>query len=89
MQDTSPIPSDILSRLIDLMTGLYAETDGFLDHPDEAQGWYNRGYANGIGSALVDLGHGVALRQACTLDPSDISEAHLGLPWARRMRTVS
>lgn len=83
MQDSSPIPRETLARLIELMIQLYAETGGFLDQPDDAQRWYNRGYANGIGSALLDLGYGAALRQACSLDRSDIAEAHLSLPWGK------
>lgn len=61
--------SPILTQLMELLRDLYGETEGFLDRPDDAQLWYNRGYANGMVSALRELGHGDALPSELDLDP--------------------
>jgi hypothetical protein len=83
MQDPGPIPNEILSRLIQLVRELYADTEGFVDQTDEAQPWYNRGYANGLAAALQELGHGAALADAGALDPPDVAAAHALLPWGK------
>ena len=57
----------ILSRLISLIHRLQGESDGFLEHQDVAQLWYNRGYADGIVAAIRELGHGESL-------PSDLAQ---------------
>ena len=51
----------VLPRLIALLRELYSETGGFLDRQDEAQLWYNRGYADGMVAAIRELGHGRSL----------------------------
>jgi hypothetical protein len=68
--------SPVLVKLIELLGGLYGETQGFLDAPDDAQLWYNRGYANGMVQALRELGHGDAL-------PADLALDADGAAWDR------
>jgi hypothetical protein len=51
----------ILIQLLQLLRDLYGETRGFLDRPDDAQLWYNRGYADGMIQAMRDLGYGSEL----------------------------
>jgi hypothetical protein len=76
---------EILGPLIGLLETLYAQTDDFLDRPAEAQPWYDRGYANGLASALEELGYGPALHDAWTgeMDPPDVAAQHVHLPWGR------
>jgi hypothetical protein len=83
MPDRLPNSSEILSRLIQLLSELYSETDGFLDQTGDAQLWYNRGYANGLASALQSLGYGSTLAGAVALDPPDVSDAHAFMPWGK------
>jgi hypothetical protein len=83
MPDSRPNSTEIPTRLTQLLSELYSETDGFLDRTGDAQLWYNRGYANGLASALQSLGHGSALAGAVTLDPPDISDAHAFMPWGK------
>ena len=79
---------DILDQLGGLLRQLYAESDGFLERQDDAQLWYNRGYANGMAEALRDLGHGPAVPQdlALDIDAPDIRDALAAaslMPWGR------
>jgi hypothetical protein len=89
VSDSAPVARpgahEILDPLIGLIETLYAQTEGFLDRPTEAQPWYDRGYANGLASALEALGFGPALRDALTreMDPPDVAAPHVHLPWGR------
>ena len=79
--------SPILTQLIRLLRDLYGETQGFLDRQDDAQLWYNRGYANGMVMALRELGLGDALPSDLALDPDGeawglIAQQAL-MPWGR------
>jgi len=38
----------VIDKLVGLVEKLYAETQGYIDMPSDAQLWYNRGYANGV-----------------------------------------
>jgi hypothetical protein len=73
--------------LIQLLQDLYGETQGFLDKPDDAQLWYNRGYANGMAGAIRELGHGDALPPDLALDPDgdawDLIAQQALMPWGR------
>jgi hypothetical protein len=79
---------EILQQLADLLRRLYAESEGFLERQDDAQLWYNRGYANGMAQALRDLGLGAAVPRDLGLDIDDpdpregIAAASL-MPWGR------
>jgi hypothetical protein len=77
----------MLERLIRIAQDLYAETGGYLDDPSDQQLWYNRGYANGILSALEELGYGTAVDDA--IEARDGAQALAGqeaLPWGRAYR---
>lgn len=60
-------PDSVLSTLIVLIRRLHAESEGLLERQDDAQLWYNRGYADGILVAIRELGYGDSL-------PSDLAE---------------
>lgn len=72
-----------MPRLLGLLAELYAETEGFLDRTQDAQIWYNRGYANGLASALGDLGYGAAVRAIGDPDPPEIAAGVALLPWGK------
>jgi len=75
---------EILERLLQLAARLYAETDGFEQHSEDGQLWYNRGYANGMLAGLGELGHTEAIRTAgITPDPGDIAADQALLPWGK------
>ncbi len=74
-------------QLIDQLTGivkqLQEETEDFLDQADDQQLWYNRGYANGIVSALDALGYSAVIDNMISRDPEDIIRGHEALPWGQ------
>lgn len=74
---------DRVSQLIDLLQRLYAESVGFLDAPDDAQLWYNRGYANGMVRVLDEAGYRCRLREQVDPDPEDIIDGQERMPWGR------
>ena len=75
---------EILGRLLQLAARLYAETEGFEQHSEDGQLWYNRGYANGILAGLAELGHDDAIRAAdITPDPEDIVADQTLLAWGK------
>lgn len=75
---------EILERLMQLAARLYGETDGFEQHSEDGQLWYNRGYANGMLAGLGELGHTEAIRAAgITPDPEDIAADQALLPWGK------
>lgn len=74
----------LLERLLGIVARLYSETDGFEQHSEDGQLWYNRGYANGMLAGLVDLGHGEAIRTAgISPDPQDMVADQALLPWGQ------
>jgi hypothetical protein len=79
--------SPIVTQLVQLLQDLYGETQGFLERPDDAQLWYNRGYANGIVLAFRELGYLGALPAGVTWDPDreawDQIAAQSLTPWGR------
>ena len=46
----------LLAELIDLLRELTEENDDFHSRQDDAQRWYNQGYARGMAKALRELG---------------------------------
>jgi len=74
-------PDDVLPRLIALIRRLHAESDGFLERQDDAQLWYNRGYADGIVAAIHELGHSEAI-------PPDLREPDPGLEQGIRAQSL-
>lgn len=79
--------SPILTQLIRLLRDLYGETQGFLDRQEDAQLWYNRGYANGMVLAIRALGRGGALPADLALDPDGATWEQIVkqalMPWGR------
>ncbi len=78
-------PDELIEQLLALIDSLHAETRGFLDDPGDQQVWYNRGYANGMLSALKRLGLGDRLGGRL-VDADDALAAHLAMPWGRAYR---
>jgi len=78
--------NELLANLVELVRGLYADTNGFLERTDELQAWYNRGYANGVIGVLRDRAADVDLDVLGELDPADTIAAQEWLPWGRAYR---
>lgn len=75
----------ILNRLLQLIERLYAETAEFQQHSDDAQLWYNRGYANGMLEGLDQLGYRDLMQSQLriTPDPGDVIADQAMLPWGQ------
>jgi hypothetical protein len=73
----------MLDRLFPILQRLYDETREFLDHPENQQHWYNRGYANGMVAALIELGYGEWLQTQLQVDAVDIIAGHEALAWGK------
>ncbi|MFZ0791818.1 MAG: hypothetical protein WAM94_19570 [Chromatiaceae bacterium] len=77
----------VLPRLIALLRELYSETGGFLDRQDEAQLWYDRGYADGMAAAIRELGHGGSLPGDLDYDLDSVTRDLIAqqslTPWGR------
>lgn len=74
---------ELIEQLIALIERLYDETVGFLEREDDAQLWYNRGYANGMVQGLDEQGYGCRLRERVDPDPLEIIEDQRMLPWGK------
>ena len=81
------VPSDtVLPQLLELICDLYDETRDFLDRTDDAQLWYNRGYADGMVKAMAALGFvGELAGLKASGDPS-AAGAESFLPWGKAYR---
>lgn len=77
----------ILIQLLQLLRDLHGETQGFIDRPDDAQLWYNRGYADGMAQAIRELGYGSALPPELLLEidgeTRDLIAQQALTPWGR------
>tara|TARA_Y100001935_G_scaffold244528_1_gene237056 strand:+ start:1277 stop:1576 length:300 start_codon:yes stop_codon:yes gene_type:complete len=49
------VPKILLEQLISLVNELREESKNFLEEQQDAQQWYNRGYANGILLGLSEI----------------------------------
>jgi len=76
----------ILPQLLELICDLYDDSQGFSDRTDDAQRWYNRGYANGVIHALQHLGYARHVAAALELDAPDPIAGHEALPWGKAYR---
>jgi len=74
---------EMLERLFPILKRLYDETEGFLEHPENQQHWYNRGYANGMVKVLQEQGYGEWLAQQLTPDAEDVIAGHEALAWGQ------
>jgi len=70
----------VVNQLVELLERLYSETEGYEDNPSDAQLWYNRGYANGIGAFLLAQGLSDELSHL-TLDGADIHQKEAVMEW--------
>tara|TARA_Y100001935_G_scaffold223408_1_gene198810 strand:+ start:42477 stop:42773 length:297 start_codon:yes stop_codon:yes gene_type:complete len=56
------VPKALLDQLISLVHELRKESESYLEEQQDAQKWYNRGYANGIVLGLQEiLGKGILI----------------------------
>jgi len=76
----------LLPQLLELICDLYEDSRGFLDRTDDAQLWYNRGYANGVIHALHHLGYARHVASALEPDGQDPITDHEALPWGKAYR---
>ena len=49
------VPKALLDQLISLVQELRKESESYLEEQQDAQKWYNRGYANGIVLGLQEI----------------------------------
>jgi hypothetical protein len=73
----------LLSQLLGLVCDLYEDTEGFVERKDDAQLWYNRGYANGMIAALTQLGFRSHVEGLIEPDPADLIAGQELLPWGK------
>lgn len=78
--------STVLPQLLKLLCDLYDDTGDFLDRTDDAQLWYNRGYANGMIHALSRLGYGAEVESVIDPDGEGVIDGHEALPWGKAYR---
>ena len=84
---TNPTDTDaLLERLLRLTERLQIESAEFADRPEQEQLWYNRGYANGMLTALCELGYGERITGRVSRDPGDILDGCEALSWGRAYR---
>jgi len=76
----------ILPQLLELICDLYEGSQDYLDRTDDAQLWYNRGYANGVIHALELLGYARHVAGALEPDPEDVIAGQEILPWGKAYR---
>ncbi|MEA3275231.1 MAG: hypothetical protein U9Q81_08080 [Pseudomonadota bacterium] len=73
----------ILPQLLELLCDLYQDTEGFLERTDEAQLWYNRGYANAMIDTLSRMGYAKQVTGAVDPDAADVIVGQELLPWGK------
>jgi hypothetical protein len=76
-------PPDILPQLLALIGELYEDTVGFTERTDDAQLWYNRGYANGMVEVLGELGFRRQVESLIDPDADNVIAGHELLPWGK------
>lgn len=79
------LADELLTQLLDLIDQLRTESADFLDQPGDQQLWYNRGYANGMLTALTRINGGAGLGAR---EPDDAAavDAHGAMPWGKAYR---
>ena len=81
-----PEPSpELLRKLCALVRRLREESADFIEHHEDGQRWYNRGYANGMLRALRDL---LGEETPCGegLDDPALLAGHEVMAWGRAYR---
>jgi hypothetical protein len=74
---------EIVEQLLELLSELTEETEGYLERQDDAQLWYNRGYANGMAAALRQAGLGERVDALIGVDPYENARDQDHLPWGK------
>lgn len=82
MHDPAPHAA-LLQRLLAILGRLHAESEGYFDHPEQEQLWYNRGYAHGMLQALRDLGYVEDIRDRVPADMQPLPAGFEVLSWGR------
>jgi hypothetical protein len=77
------LPDEVLPQLLALVGELYEDTEGFAQRTDNAQLWYNRGYANGMVEVLGELGFRPQVESLIEPDAQDVIAGHELLPWGK------
>lgn len=82
MHDSAPRAA-LLERLLLILARLHTESEGYFDHPEQEQLWYNRGYADGMLQALRDLGYAAAIQGRIPADTQTLPVGVEVLSWGR------
>ncbi|MCU7906813.1 MAG: hypothetical protein KZQ76_13415 [Candidatus Thiodiazotropha sp. (ex Epidulcina cf. delphinae)] len=75
-----------LQRLLRVVRNLYAETADLSETESELQLWYNRGYADGMISAMKALGFTRQVDSAAAIGDSALVAGQELLPWGTAYR---
>ncbi len=77
-------------QLLVLIDRIYADTEGFIDEPQNFQPWYDRGYANGMIQAMHQLGYteqiAATISRLTANDTLDGVRQHRWMPWGKAYR---
>ena len=79
------LPPALVSQLSDLIGQFRADSQGFLENPQDVQQWYNRGYANGMVRGLSAV-MGERLPEALALDDPAPLQTHAATDWGKAYR---
>lgn len=81
----SSLPEALLQQLCDLVASLREESADFQQQHQDAQLWYNRGYANGMLLALREL---LGVEAPCAQLPDDPAwlQGHEVMAWGKAYR---
>jgi hypothetical protein len=74
---------EILDKLLNLVERLYGETAGYLEDQSDTQLWYNRGYANGMVSALRTAGYESKLGSRLVPDAAGLHDEDRFMAWTK------
>lgn len=78
-----PNNEQVVQRLLRLVRELYDSTAGWQGDENALQGWYDRGYANGMIRVFQELGFSERLHQLVDPDPQDLLQGQEFLPWGK------
>ena len=74
---------DTINTLTKIVLRLYSETDGYMNDQSDVQLWYNRGYANGIVSALRSKNLFTAASLNIPLDDEELHQGQNFMEWEK------
>lgn len=77
----SEADNTLLYQLLQLVNELRAQTEGYEQRQDDAQQWYDRGYADGIIQTLYARGYRDKLRELGGPDTPAVASVSAHLPW--------